>query len=248
LSQLAAAEHLAGRWQEAARTATEAHEAALTFGERPYQATALAVRARVEAATGREGEARADAAAALELIGERGMVTARIDDVAALALLDLMHGRPQDAIDRLRPLRERLLAAGFGEPGAMGFVADEVEALVAVGRHAEALDLVEWLEERGGGLDRASALAGAARGRGLLAAAGGDHDGAIAAFERAVAEHDRAAMPFERARTLLQLGAAQRRAKQKLAARTTLSEASRIFDDLGAAPWHAQAAGELAPT
>ena len=174
------------------------------------------------------------------------MVMARIHSVSALALLDLIHGRPQDAAERLRPLRERLLTAGVGEPAAIGFVADEVEALVVLTQYAAAGELVDWVQARGRVLDRASALAAAARGRGMLAAARGEHDAAIAAFQGALAEHDRAAMPFERARTLVHLGAAQRRAKHKLAARASLVEALRIFDNLGAAPWHAQAAGELA--
>ena len=52
---------------------------------------------------------------------------------------------------------------------------------------------------RGQALDRASALAGAQRGRGLLAAAAGAQKAAIAAFERAVEQHARVTMPFERA-------------------------------------------------
>jgi DNA-binding CsgD family transcriptional regulator len=246
LAHLALAEYLAGSWPAAARTATDALEAARQFGERPHQAIALAVRARVMASTGRDREARADAESALGLTGERGMVIARIHGVSALALLDLLQGRPQDTADRLRPLRERLLTAGVGEPGAIGFVADEVEALVALSRHAAAGELVNWLEARGRALDRASALAAAARGRGMLAASRGEHDAAIEAFERGVAEHDRAAMPFERGRTLLHLGAAQRRAKHKHAGRATLVEALGSFEALGAKPWIAQAAGELA--
>jgi DNA-binding CsgD family transcriptional regulator len=246
LAHLALAEYLAGRWPAAARTATDAVEVARQFGERPHQAIALAVRARVMASTGRDREARADAESALDLTGQRGMVIARIHSVSALALLDLTQARPQDAADRLEALRERLLSAGVGEPGAIGFVADEVEALVALSRHAAAAELVDWLEARGRALDRASALAAAARGRGMLAASRGEHDAAIAAFERGVAEHDRAAMPFERARTLLHLGAARRRAKHKLAARASLAEALEIFEALGANPWVAQAAGELA--
>jgi DNA-binding CsgD family transcriptional regulator len=174
------------------------------------------------------------------------MAMARINSVAALALLDLAHDRPQDAVDRLRPARERLVSAGVGEPGAIGFVGDEIEALVRLRRYPAAAELVDWLEVRGRAVDRASALAAAARGRGMLCAAHGDHDGAIAAFERAVVKHDRAAMPFERARTLLHLGGAQRRAKQKLAARTTLAEALDVFHGLGAEPWRAQATAELA--
>jgi DNA-binding CsgD family transcriptional regulator len=246
LAHLALAEYLAGRWPEAVRTATEALEAALQAGERPPQAMALAVRARVEASIGHDQEARADAQFALDLAGERAMAMARIESVSALALLDLTHGRPQDAADRLGPVRERLLTAGVGEPGAIGFLADEVEALVALHRHSDAAELVDWLEARGRALDRASALAAAARGRGMLSAARGDHDAAITALERAAADHGRAAIPFEHARTLLHLGAAQRRAKHKLAARASLNQALALFDSLGADPWRAQAASELA--
>jgi DNA-binding NarL/FixJ family response regulator len=53
-------------------------------------------------------------------------------------------------------------------------------------------------------------------------------------------------MPFERARTLLHLGAAQRRAKRKREARATLNEALRAFDALGATPWSQRAGDELA--
>jgi len=174
------------------------------------------------------------------------MVMARIDGVSALALMDLSRGRPQEAADRLRPLRERLPAAGVGEPGAMGFIADEIEALIALGRPGAAVQLVDWLDARGNALARASALGAAARGRGMLAAARGEHETAIAAFEQALGEHDRAAMPFERARTLLHLGAAQRRAKHKRAARATLTDALQDFDAMDGAPWRDLAAGELA--
>ena len=52
-------------------------------------------------------------------------------------------------------------------------------------------------------------------------------------------------MPFERARTLLGLGAAQRRSKQKARARATLEQALAEFEQLGAALWAAQARTEL---
>ena len=246
LAYLAVAEYLAGRWQQAVRAAADAIAATGQVGQRPYQAISLAARAGVEAATGDESGARNDANAALDLIGERGMVMARIHAVAALALLDLMAGRMAEAADRLRALRERLVAAGVGEPGALRFVSDEVEALVALGRQAPATELVDWLKERGRALDRASALAAAARGLGLLAATGGDHQAAISAFGRAADEYARANMPFERARTLLHLGAAQRRAQRRRAARETLATALGMFHGLGAMPWCDQAAAELA--
>jgi hypothetical protein len=145
-------------------------------GERPNEAIALAARALVRAGTGRAAEARADAEHALALSGERSVALARIPAHWALGLLDLLLDRPNDAAERLGPLRARLVAAGVGEPGAIPFVYDEIEALVATGRVADAEQAVEWLEERGRALNRASALGRAECGRGLLAAANGAQD------------------------------------------------------------------------
>ena len=74
-----------------------------------------------------------------------------------------------------RTMREQLLRGGVAEPGSMRFVPDEIEALVALGRLDEADEVLCWLEERARALDRASALAAAARCRGLVAAASGDN-------------------------------------------------------------------------
>jgi DNA-binding CsgD family transcriptional regulator len=51
---------------------------------------------------------------------------------------------------------------------------------------------------------------------------------------------------FQHARTLLALGATQRRAKQRGAARQTLEEALAIFTDLPAPLWAEKARAELA--
>ena len=110
--------------------------------------------------------------------------------------------------------------------------------------HAEAV--LGWLEERGRALNRASALATAARGRALLAGARGQPELAVAACERALAEHERSPVPFETARTLLILGDLQRRVKQRSAARETLGRALVSFEALGAELWAARARAELA--
>ena len=53
-------------------------------------------------------------------------------------------------------------------------------------------------------------------------------------------------MPFDRARTLLALGVARRRANDRRQARATLEEARARFHSLGAAVWEQRAADELA--
>jgi DNA-binding CsgD family transcriptional regulator len=245
LAYVALADYLLGRWSDAAQVAEESYELALQTGQRPHQALAISERALVRASLGREAEARADAERALALAGERGMVVARIHSVWALGLLELSLDRPLQAARHLSPLRERLLVAGVGEPGAIRFLPDEIEALLALGRPDAAEPLLDWLEERGRSLRRASALAAAGRCRGLLAAAHADDGASIAAFERALAEHDRAAMPFERARTLLAFGVSHRRAKRRSAARGVLGEAVAEFERLGATLWAQRARTEL---
>ena len=138
------------------------------------------------------------------------------------------------------------MAAGVREPGSMRFVSDEIEALVALGRDEDAEVLLGWLEQQARKLDRPSAVAAGERCRGLLSASRGESDAAVSAFDRALAEHARVPFPFERARTLLALGAAWRRAKRKARAREALGQALTLFDDLGARLWSERAQAELA--
>ncbi|HWB56864.1 MAG TPA: AAA family ATPase [Gaiellaceae bacterium] len=246
LAQLALANYLDGRWVEATQIAQEASELALQTDQRPMHAYSLAIRALVRASLGLESDARADAQQALAFAGERGMAAARLHSLWALGLLELSLDRPAEAERLLAPERVRLLAAGVGEPGAIRFVPDEIEALIALGRTDEALVPLDWLEERGSALDRPSALAAAARCRGLLAAARGESDAALAELQGALGEHARLESPFERARTLLAFGAAERRAMKKAAAREKLNEALAVFEELGAAIWAEKARAELA--
>ena len=228
LAQLALATYLEGRWTEAQQVAEEASELALQTDQRPMHAYSLAIRALVRASLGSEPDARADAQQALAFAGERGMAAARLHSIWALGVLELSLDRPAEVARLLAPERERLLAGGVGEPGTIRFVPDEIEALVALERADEARALIDWLEVRGKALDRASALAAAARCRGLLApAASGDRDAAFAEFEGALVEHARVPNPFERARTLLACGAMQRRTKKKAAARTSIERGAR---------------------
>jgi DNA-binding CsgD family transcriptional regulator len=117
------------------------------------------------------------------------------------------------------------------------FLPEGIQALVGLGELPRAARLVDQLEGRGRELDRVWALATGARCRGLLLAASGDLAGSLAAFDRALREHERVDMPFERARTLLCLGTVQCRARKRAHARQTLGQAATEFDRLGARLW-----------
>jgi DNA-binding CsgD family transcriptional regulator len=122
---------------------------------------------------------------------------------------------------------------------------DEIEALIGLGELDQAEPLIEELHAQGRALDRAGALATAARGRGLLVAAGGDPHGALAHLQRALQEHQRVPRPFELARTLRAQGMVLRRDKHKTAAKTALEQALGIFERLGAPLWAQATNAEL---
>jgi DNA-binding NarL/FixJ family response regulator len=86
----------------------------------------------------------------------------------------------------------------------------------------------------------------AGRCRGLLAAAGGRLDEALAELEGAVARHERVPVPFDRARTLLALGVVLRRVRRRRDAREALDLACAEFERLGAARWLDRSRAELA--
>jgi DNA-binding CsgD family transcriptional regulator len=244
LTYLSLAEYLSGRWHEAIRAADEGQEIALAAGQEIGRAFALSARALVASCFGRELAARSDAEEALAL-AESGAMFATTTSLWALGLLELSLNNPAEAHRRLGPLVARVEDAGIGEPGSIRFLTDDVEALVALGDLHSAVAQLEHFEEHGRRLGRLSALAAAHRCRGLLAAAAGSPDESFLQFRRALDELEQLPLPFERARTLLALGSAQRRGRQRRAARETLEAALAAFDELGASLWSERTREEL---
>jgi DNA-binding CsgD family transcriptional regulator len=121
--------------------------------------------------------------------------------------------------------------------------ADAVEALIALRELDEARAIVEWQLEQAHHLGACLALGAGARGRGLLATVAGDLDDAVTSFE--ISLRELAVYPHERARTLLALGTAHRKARRRRAARESLEEALALFEELGARLWAENARSEL---
>jgi DNA-binding CsgD family transcriptional regulator len=237
---------LAGEWARASLRADDGYEIALQTGQPSQQAVLIATKALALAYLGREGEARQAAEEGIRLADETGAMFGTLLALSALGFLELSLGNPAAAHGHLGPLGERLEAAGVREPGVLRFIPDEVESLVALGRLDEAEALLARLEKRARKLDRVSALGAAGRCRGLLLAARGDIEGALESVRGALVALEQVPMPFERARTLLALGALERRARQKRAAREALNAALAVFEQLGAALWAEKARLELA--
>lgn len=205
----------------------------------------LALEALAEAQRGRVERARAVAELALGQAKETAARPAELLARWALGHVELALGRAHEAAVALEQNVQFARREAFGEPGAMRFVVDHVEALVALGRQEDARNVLDWYEGHARRLERVSALAACLRCRGLLAAADGRVDEALAAYREALELHAQVEIPLDRGRTLLALGAAQRRGKRRREARETLEEALAVFERIGAALWAERARSEL---
>jgi DNA-binding NarL/FixJ family response regulator len=133
---------------------------------------------------------------------------------------------------------------GVRNPGAYPFAPDMLEALVTAGRVDDAERLVRWVIDGTRTGDHPWARSMAARGRGLILRARGEHEAAVAALREALSTHDELRMPLERGRALLLLGSAQRRARRRSDAAATLERAVATFRELGALSFEARAQDE----
>ncbi len=238
-----------GALAEAAEVAEDAMERAQQLGGDHPLAIAGIVRAAVAAHTGREADARAYVSEALGPARRCGSPGIEDWPLMILGFLEVSLGNHAAA---MKALRSPLSRFGTVPPGTelmtTWYVADAVEALVAIGRSDEAEPVIAKLEENGRRLDRSWMLAIGGRCRAMVLAAKGDLDTAEQAARQALVEHDRLPMPFERARTQLLLGQLQRRQRQKQPAADTLGKALRAFEQLGSPLWAARARAELERT
>jgi len=166
-----------------------------------------------------------------------------LGNIAALGHLELTLGDLERAAGYLRDLPDRLVQRGHLSP-VNGPWADTIETLIGLGELNRARGLLNTyrdLARRANGL----AQIGAERCAGLLADADGDTSTATDVLQRAVARPEIPMYPFERARTLLALGGAQRHGRQSRAARETLEHALAIFRELDAPLWSAKTRDEL---
>jgi DNA-binding CsgD family transcriptional regulator len=242
LCLLGEVERLDGNLGTALELTREAQETAEQSGQPLFNGIAVALESRVLAQVGRPEKAARAAERALDMNPDR---YTQLVASSGLGHLELTIGSPSGAKARLEPLVAFVRGEAIVEPGVAGFVVDHVEALVELGGRDEAVELLDWYEGNARRLERASALAGCARCRGLLAAQAGDLDAALAVYEDALGWHEQAEIPLDRGRTLLALGAAQRRAKRRREARATLEEALGIFERIGAALWAERAREEI---
>ena len=245
-SDLAELEIRAGNLDRARQYADETLQVEDQGQDSQALGNALYVRAHVAALQG-------DAELAIDL-AQRGLAVGRavgdriwpMHNRWVLGQLTLAQSDANRAVDYLTPLPTEREALGILEPGCAPFEPDAVAALIAAGRIDEARTMNDQWERLGRKLDRPRLLATGARGRGLIAAAGGDLERATAALREALEYHEHFAVPHERARTLLVLGTTLRRAGRRRDARDTLGEALACFEGLGQPLWARRTREEVA--
>jgi DNA-binding CsgD family transcriptional regulator len=150
-----------------------------------------------------------------------------------------------DAVREFTSGIELMRELGWRECGVHAIYQNCAQALVALGRVAEAEPLLDELEEMARPLNRVPALAGALRARATIAAAAGAYDRAVSLCERSLELQGRLPEPFDLAHTRLVLGTVLRRAQKKARAREALQAAVDEFDAIGARVWRDKANAEL---
>ena len=234
---------------EAMLVAEDAVERAMQLGGDVSLSVALTIRAAASAYGGREDDARRDLAEALAASRRCGSYRLAEWPITILGFLEVSLGKYREALTALTPMLSHLDAAPEAtEIVAASFVPDIVEAMIALGRLADAEPLIDILESNGRRLDRAWMLAVGARCRGMLLAAKGDLESAAVAVDEAMEAHERLPMPFERARTQLLLGQIQRRLRRKDAPAAALREALATFEELQIPLWADRVRAELTRT
>ena len=242
---LADLEFRAGSWAQASLHAREAEEIAIETGSLTVLDQILPVKATIAGASGGAEQARVDATRALEDCLRMGDRWNELKARAALGFLEITDGDPVAAHAWLEPAVHISVQMGLKEPGAVPFVPDAVEALIAIGDPEGAASLADQLAAEAAELDRPFALALSDRCRGSIGVARREFADADGHLQGALHAQASLGHPFELGRTLLVAGELHRRMRRQKSARELLDRALEVFEGLGAKPWVAKVVREL---
>ncbi|MET3803104.1 DNA-binding CsgD family transcriptional regulator [Nakamurella sp. UYEF19] len=164
-----------------------------------------------------------------------------------LGLADLLDGHPAAALVHLERAWRAVVVLKIQEPGRrQRLEADLGEALIAAGQLERAAELATEQLALGALLSRTTLIGVGHRLRGLIHAANGELDDAVASLGAAVAAHQLSPLALELPRSLFALGQVHRRRRDKPGARSNLRAAKDRFTTIEAIPWMRFADDELA--
>ncbi|MEV0737912.1 AAA family ATPase [Streptomyces sp. NPDC050549] len=237
----------AGHCREALDTGARCTRAVAETGVQA--APALYAAALAATAGGSAEEARQLAGQAVRASEADGDRLFLLRALAVLGQAELLAGDPRgaaaavEALQRVKELGEAMSAA---DPPLLHWYSDLAEALVVLGETDEAGAVLREARTRVSGDAPGSVLAALERAEGLREAGLGRAKEGAVRLRTAVDRLRQLPLPVELVRTLISLGAVERRARHRNAARTALGEALETATRIGAAPLAARAGDELA--
>jgi DNA-binding CsgD family transcriptional regulator len=208
----------------------------------------LYVRAHVAAWRGELATAHGLASEGLRMARESGDAIFEAQNLLVLGFTEVSARRYDEACGYESAVRDLMNRMQWGHPGIYRWQGDAVEAFLGVGRVGDASDVAGNLWDQADRLDLPGCQALAARCDGLIHAHRGDLKRAQDSLTESLRLMDGLDMPLERGRSLLALGIARRRARQKATAREALSEARSVFVEAGAPMWAQRVQDELGRT
>ena len=232
-----------GRWSIAAELVERARDVASLYQTADWPGPYI-VRAELALHRGDLDVARELAARARDLpTAQSTPWGAEVDGILGLA--SRADGDLGAAVDHFAAADATARTAGRVDPDNLWWRPDYVEALLELGQVDHAAEILDATQADAKRLGRDHVLARLMRCRGLVAAARGDLQVALATLDQAADQVDVETDPFGHARALLALGVTRRRARQKRGARQAIEAALAGFEALGEVPWTKRARAEL---
>jgi DNA-binding CsgD family transcriptional regulator len=234
----------AGAWDEATRLLDEwSRDAELLMAWSCYDRC----RALLAAGRGLPDETQRWATEALGRAQRTGLYWDVLEALRARGIGALLTRDLKLAQESLGGVWEHVQREGVDEPGVFPVAPDLVEALTELGKWGEAQAVTDRLRRLSEEHDHPWGLATTRRCAALvqLTSRSGGEEAATELAEAAEA-YGALGLRFDRARSLLSLGRAQRRLKKWGAARDSLEQAAAEFGELGSPGWAEQARSERA--
>jgi DNA-binding CsgD family transcriptional regulator len=237
-------EMTAGEWGTAAQLCDEAIQLTREIGLDVFEPLCRSILAEIDAYRGGSENAQSAISTLLPVTEAGRFRWAAFRLRVALSVLELSHDDAMSSWRHAAPLRDEAHELDMYRARLAGSAG--IEALIATGSLRRAERLLTQLEHRAANGDT-SLRPLVLRCRGLLFAARGENEQAVASLEEATRapEPPQEVNPFELARTLLALGTLRRRVQRKRAARESLELAADIFERLGARVWLEKARSEM---
>jgi DNA-binding CsgD family transcriptional regulator len=233
-----------GEWEESARLLAEwaeSYEGELLLWPMYERCQAL-----LAAGRGLPDDARRWASEAIARAKDRGVRWDLLEAHRALGIAALVAHEPATAAEWLHPVWEHTQREGVDEPGVFPVAPDLVESLVELGERDDALSVTDRLGDLAAQQSHPWGLVTATRCGALVELAAAYDDESAGALRRAADDYGALGLRFDRARSLLVLGRAQRRHRKWAGARDSLEQAAAAFDELRSPGWAAEARSELA--